>query len=550
MITDSQRPGSALRKRSTYDSKTGPTPSSLGETPILAPTSRPGPAIGSSENDTQQLSMEGRAGTNHPTVRPEALSASTYDIVPTIAAPQSTSINVVTATPDFRWVFSGGSDGYIRKFNWADTANGKLMLTVAQRHPFVDSVVKAGVLSSYWENEESTAKSGDYGSALSPVYSLAVHRNALWLLSGLESGGINLQTVRHEEGKRIHCLKQHTSAVSVLNLAQDERSVLSGSWDKNVFDWDLDTGQIKRRFNGNTGQISAIEVRPLSNLPVPEYSRDWLTDSTTMMSDSTNKPKANGSLMNESGGQDLFDLQTEPNGVPMSVPSPADSLFGGNDNDSLFGDHGDDNLQNGDAPTFGEDYDDEFSRAIASGMQQGANDDHTLDNSIANVDAAEAAPLPNGVSESQDYALDLNGSSQPQPPTEASHSQTNGLPHIEDVEMQVSSNMDVPNSDAGEQPVADTVFLTSSINGSIRIWDKRTSEPIAKVLAKNAPPWCMGACWSPDGNFIYAGRRNGTVEEFSLHKGFRNAERTFRFPQGSGPVSALRAMPNGRHLVW
>ena len=89
-----------------------------------------------------------------PSVRPEALSATVYDIVPTIAAPHSTSINTITATPDLRWIFSGGSDGYIRKFNWADTANGKLMLTVAQRHPFVDSVTKAGVLASYWENEE------------------------------------------------------------------------------------------------------------------------------------------------------------------------------------------------------------------------------------------------------------------------------------------------------------------------------------------------------------------------------------------------------------
>lgn len=93
-----------------------------------------------------------------PTVRPEALQATLYDIVPTIAAPHSTSINAVTATPDMRWVFSGGADGYIRKFNWVDTANGKLMLTVAQRHPFVDSVTKAGVLMSYWENEDHSGK--------------------------------------------------------------------------------------------------------------------------------------------------------------------------------------------------------------------------------------------------------------------------------------------------------------------------------------------------------------------------------------------------------
>jgi len=93
-----------------------------------------------------------------PSIRLEALTASTYDIVPTIAAPQSTSINAVTATPDMRWVFSGGTDGYIRKFHWPDSANGKVPLTVAQKHPFVDSVVKAGVLLSYWENEDTSGR--------------------------------------------------------------------------------------------------------------------------------------------------------------------------------------------------------------------------------------------------------------------------------------------------------------------------------------------------------------------------------------------------------
>lgn len=90
-----------------------------------------------------------------PALRPEMVTASEYDIVPTIAAPQSTSINTIAATPDMRWVFSGGSDGWIRKFHWVDTVNGKSQLTVAQRHPFVDSVQKAGLLQSYWENEES-----------------------------------------------------------------------------------------------------------------------------------------------------------------------------------------------------------------------------------------------------------------------------------------------------------------------------------------------------------------------------------------------------------
>ena len=123
-----------------------------------APTSVPNPSmLLTSPSPTQESSTSNSHIAELPKVRPEVLTASVYDIVPTIAAPHSTSINSVTATPDLRWVFSGGADGYIRKFNWLETANGKTMLTVAQRHPFVESVTKAGVLMSYWENEDEIA---------------------------------------------------------------------------------------------------------------------------------------------------------------------------------------------------------------------------------------------------------------------------------------------------------------------------------------------------------------------------------------------------------
>ena len=118
---------------------------------VSGPTSHPSAATLSNLENYKEGSF--------PLTRPEALTAPVYDIVPTIAAPHSTSINAVTATPDLRWVFTGGSDGYTRKFNWLETANGKSMLTVAQKHPFVDSVTKAGVLMSYWENEDSNRMS-------------------------------------------------------------------------------------------------------------------------------------------------------------------------------------------------------------------------------------------------------------------------------------------------------------------------------------------------------------------------------------------------------
>src|SRR5256885_8157303 len=312
-----------------------------------------------------------------PSLRPQVLNAPTYDIVPTIAAPQSTSIRATTATGDMRWVFSGGSDGYIRKYNWVETVNGKLMLTVAQRHPFVDSVVKAGVLMTYWENwdvpnRNATSQSSEETATLCPVYSLAVQNQALWLLAGTDSGSIRLQSVRHEEGKQIALLQKHTSAVSVLSLASDEKSLLSGSWDKRVLDWDLNTGQVRTTFGANAGQISSIEPRPVSSIPVPQESGEEPV--TTGTYTSNNHANGGGSSV-MTNGVGVRDRSHPPQGEAPRADSP-DSLFGGDDDD-LFGDDGGAVISNG-APlndAFGED-DDELTQAngigpLAEGGQDG-----------------------------------------------------------------------------------------------------------------------------------------------------------------------------------
>lgn len=504
---------------------------------------------------------------SHPNghlVRPEALTAPVYDIVPTIAAPHSTSINTITATPDLRWVFSGGADGYIRKFNWVETANGKSMLTVAQKHPFVDSVTKAGVLMSYWENEDSQRRSlivdtcsddantivakpslGNDGPAISSVYSLAVHSEGLWLLSGLESGGINLQSTRHDEGKLIHCLRKHTSAVSVLELSQDERSVLSGSWDKTVLDWDLETGKVKRSFEGSGGQISALETRPLSSLPVPEASGEIAVTNGTLTSDNASKPRSNGTSHNNPDANSKDDPLS--NGLEDDAASPTDSLFGGGDADSLFGDN-----DGGDAGASStnhfavDDEDDEFSRAIANGIQEQENEDADGDTVMADAAAkAEDTSVPSSLS-AQPAALPNNIVGEE---NKAEAELSSGLPQSEDsYKSPGTRTATIP--EPPQIPFSGSTFLAASIDGTLRVWDRRQSTPVARILPRNTPPWCMNACWSPDGNFIYAGRRNGTVDEFSLYKGLKGAERTFKLPNGSGPVSAVRVMPNGRHLTW
>ncbi|KAL2136467.1 hypothetical protein VTI74DRAFT_3486 [Chaetomium olivicolor] len=530
-----------------------------------------------------------------PVLRQEYIDAPLYDIVPTMAAPQATSINAMAITPDLRYWMTGGSDGYIRKYDGMGTINGKQQLTVAQRHPFVDSVVKAGVLMSYWENEEPAPPNArPEDRILSPVYSLAVHSQALWLLSGLESGGINLQSVRHDEGKRIHCLREngHTNAVSVLQLAPDEKSVLSGSWDKTVLDWDLNNGQIIRRFEGSGGQISAIELRPASGSPIPVEAREVEPRSDTFFAES--KPRVNGFF---SDGANTGVAHAGGNGAEATADAPGspehESLFG-SPAGSLFGDN--DAMGGGGGEAFGDD-DDEFSRAM---LQDDANHglDHsgsftmgdtdmatstTLDMSVPS--AAEASqPAQNGSDSNQlgshgefsnsdtmagetappDMSLDFS-----QAPTAAETTQPPASSAADQHQQTQPSDASPPDrngpsspsmvfSSAAPPPHADptqsssSTFLSAAIDGTIRIWDRRVPDPVARInVRRGVPPWCMGACWSPDGNWIYAGRRNGTVEEYSIHKATSGwqPERTLKFPAGSGPVSCVRPMANGRHLV-
>jgi len=489
------------------------------------PTSHPqGPSIVRTSASPGHVSTSAHSPRVRYEVRPEALTASLYDIVPTIAAPQSTSINCVTATPDMRYWFTGGSDCYIRKYDGAATVNGKTLLTVAQRHPFVDSVVKAGVLMGYWDNEEPISKVVGEEPPLSPVYSIAVQSQALWMLSGLESGAVNLYSVRHDEGRRLFSMQKHKSAVSVLTLAQDEKSVLSGSWDKSVIDWDLNTGQAKRTFDGTGGQISAIEVRPASSLPVPEESGEPVQVNGTFSSNNDEKPLLNG---DSSAG--VNGVNGENDGLQDAPGSPTDSLFGeGGDSNSLFGETTGDNAPSG--GNFG-DEDDEFSRALGfeNTEQVDGQGDLTMEDAI---EAPEVQPLV------PDTASEI-----------IPETQVNGTADTAIEEKDEKPSLVAETQDA--VATSDSTFLAASIDGTLQVWDRRQPNPIAKIPTRTGvPPWCMAACWSPDGNYIYAGRRNGTVEEFSLHKGLREAERTFKFPAGSGAVSAVRAMPNGRHLIW
>lgn len=378
-----------------------------------------------------------------------------------------------------------------------------------------------------------------------------MQNQGLWLLSGVDSGAIRLQSVRHEEGKEVALLRKHTSAVSVLALSSDEKSLLSGSWDKHVHDWDLNTGQVRNSFASSAGQISAIAHRPLSDLPVPQDLGEPTERNVGLaMGSRINGLPSSESANGINGREQSRTVETQG---PTNGGSPADSLFGGDDgDDDLFGDSNPVVTANG-APSggaFGDEEEDEFSRAIADVPRSeeaidGNADADGLPNGLLPVQPPETgiSQPTDGVAGEQSQNVQINGSTME--PT------INGILHDEAAGASQGNPPSGEISDtSGKGLQADSIFLAASIDGTIRVWDRRQPNPVARIVPRNTPPWCMNACWSPDGNFIYAGRRNGTVEEYSLHKGLRNPERVFKFPLGSGQVTALKAMPNGRHLLW
>ncbi|RKP13371.1 WD40-repeat-containing domain protein, partial [Piptocephalis cylindrospora] len=201
-----------------------------------------------------------------------------------VAALHPADIYSVTAPTNFRWFLTGGADGIIRKWDTFASLNGKTPLTQAQRQGQVDSVTKSGVLLTSWSlhssSSSSPSASGSSGkrAPLSPVYSLACHPEAVWALAGTGSGDIRLYTLRSDEGLLHATLpagtsssamgeesrEGHTGPVSVLTLSVDSSRCFSGSWDKGILEWDLNTGQIAQRYVGATSQVAVIQSQPTS----------------------------------------------------------------------------------------------------------------------------------------------------------------------------------------------------------------------------------------------------------------------------------------------
>ena len=87
-------------------------------------------------------------------------------------------------------LLTGSDDGYIRDYDIFAAVNGKVTLTAPQRHHcnVVEGNMKSGQIRCWWENPDLVNLQNGYpqGSetTVSPVYSMAMHSDALWALGG------------------------------------------------------------------------------------------------------------------------------------------------------------------------------------------------------------------------------------------------------------------------------------------------------------------------------------------------------------------------------
>ncbi|CAE7126287.1 unnamed protein product [Rhizoctonia solani] len=268
------------------------------------------------------------------------ISASTrsYTIDPICAYPHPVATHSLAASKCMTHLLTGSDDGYIRDYDFYAGCNGKVLLTAPQRQHcgLGEGVMKGGVLRMWWENPSgeggSQPSGGDVtpaptnvleGGLPSPVYCMTLHSDALWGLSGTAAGNINLFTVRHDPGRVHFVLRGHKGPTSGLTLSADEKKVYSAGWDGHALEWDLNVGQIVRRYPSHGAQLVSIGIRPISSNVVDSSSPSILPNTLPR----TVSGNFNSSINGANGTMGSQKAPTQMAGSPRSAEEDYDPLF-------------------------------------------------------------------------------------------------------------------------------------------------------------------------------------------------------------------------------
>ncbi|EJF65877.1 WD40 repeat-like protein [Dichomitus squalens LYAD-421 SS1] len=411
------------------------------------------------------------------------------------AIPHPCATHALASSLCMTHLITGSDDGYIRDYDVFAAVNGKIFLTAPQRQHcgVIEGIMKAGQIRCWWENAIPVVNpEGPNGEApLYPVYSLAMQSDALWSLAGSDQGHVCLHTVRHSPGRLCHVMHGHRGPVSALSLQHDEKGFFSAGWDGEAIHWDLNTGQMARRFSAHGAQLAGVAVRPLS---------------TNFIHNPYNTITAGSEFtVSMRGSRDDQQMNHAPS---MPPPPPPQALY--------------------QAPKQEDDvkseasYDPLFDEPDAEGDGDGPGGQ----NPYTSFPGYGHGP-PNGQHLGRGAIAPKGAPPVLDPTTYATFSP----------DLLMTAHVD------GQVILWDRRVNTPG-RGVGRLW-----------MSEKTPPWLMSACWSADGAQIYAGRRNGTVEIYDVRQTGRAASgtpkilKTLRNPGSSGVVSCVVAFPDGRHLA-
>ncbi|ORY35329.1 WD40-repeat-containing domain protein [Naematelia encephala] len=456
-----------------------------------------------------------------------------------VAIPCANPIHSISLTTCASILLTGSQEGYVRAYDFWGSVNGNQLMTAHQK-TFVglgEGINKAGVGKGWWANEVE----GINGMRMEPVYSMACEGDGLWAATGTQSGPINLYTIRHSPGHRIHTLKGHTNVVSCLSLLPGEKGLLSGSWDGTVREWDLNTGQTVRTYPTHGAQISSLSLRPYTTpLSPAASSHNSMEENTT--------DKVNVSIsVGPNFAEKAVDIDTKEaeKEKEEALPHP------GADNSQAPEANGDIEMTDNPSP-----FDPLFDED-AEGETVPPSGEVTIVGTPAINDMAPPPSPP----KPRTLGLALPGAA-PTPSTSTSAStplfNVTQAAASSSVYRQAASNIPLL-SPASYKSFSDDILLVSSMDGQVSLIDRRlpsyeNTNGVGRLTpGDKAPPWCMSACWSADGSQILAGRRNGTIDIWDVRKSSSssapNLLRTLRTSPESGPVSCVVPLPDGKHIA-
>jgi len=238
-------------------------------------------------------------------------------------------IYTLAFSPDGKTLASGGADTKIKIWH----AGAREVIDILKKH---DAVVRC---ITFTQDGQQLISGGDDRKILfwnlqkrkltisislddSAAHSLALSKNGHILASGSyrkikvwQLPSTPRKSPVETQITTLHTLTGHTHIVSSLAMSQDGKLLLSGSRDRTIKIWQLETGQLIHTLNGHTEAINAIALSPdgqtIASASTDQTVKIWHTETGILLTTFTGHTKPVTSIAFSPDGQTLASASTD-----------------------------------------------------------------------------------------------------------------------------------------------------------------------------------------------------------------------------------------------